>query len=98
VCVRERERERVMAVLDEMQVAYLVEQPVGEGAYFIDIVILGTYFFCFTGTKLQILPQKSALEASVRHNTDAEGGAIGASGAAQTVAHICTFIPVKQVN
>ena len=40
----------VMAVLDNMQVAYLVEQPVGEGAYFIDIVILGTHFIFFTGT------------------------------------------------
>jgi hypothetical protein len=54
-----------MAVLHDMQVAYLVEQPVGEGAYFIDIVILGTHFICFTGTKLQILTQKSALEAPV---------------------------------
>jgi len=62
---RERERERVMAVLDGMQVAYLVEQPVGEGAYFIDIVILGTQFIGFTGTKLQILTQKAALGASV---------------------------------
>ena len=54
-----------MAVLEDLQVAYLVEQPVGEGAYFIDIVILGTRFICFTGTKSQVLTQKATLEASV---------------------------------